>query len=58
MKEATKELQDEYDRTSLKLGTKKHVDKIIAITIISFLGIVIGSWLGLGFIDMISGIDK
>ena len=52
LKETTKELQEEYDRTSLRLETKKQAYKFISITIIVFAGVVIGSWLGLGFVDI------
>lgn len=56
LKDTTKELQEEYDRTSLRLETKKQADKFISIAIIVFAGVVIGSWLGLGFVDILRAI--
>lgn len=56
LKETTKELQEEYDRTSIRLETKKQADKFISIAIIVFAAVIIGSWLGLGFVDLIRGI--
>lgn len=53
LKETTKELQEEYDRTSLRLETKKQADKLIVIVLFVFLGVVIGSWLGLWFVDIL-----
>lgn len=56
LKETTKELQEEYDQTSLRLESKKQADKFIAIAIFVFAAVVIGSWLGLGFVDIIRAI--
>ena len=58
LKETTIELQEEYDRTSLRLETKKQAYKFISITIIVFAGVVIGSWLGLGFVDILRVISN
>ena len=58
LKETTKELQEEYDQTSLRLETKKQADKFIAIAIIVFAAVVIGSWLGLGFVDILRAIGE
>lgn len=56
LRETTKELKEEYDQTSIRLETKKQADKIIIIAIFVFIGVVIGSWLGLGFVDVFRGI--
>lgn len=56
LRETTNELQEEYDQTSLRLETKKQADKFIAITLFVFAAVVIGSWLGLGFVDILKGI--
>lgn len=56
LKETTTELQEEYDRTSFRLEAKKQADRIIIIVLFAFIGVVIGSWLGLGFVDLIRGI--
>lgn len=58
LKETTKELQEEYDRTSLRLETKKQADKFISLGIIVFAAVVIGSWLGLGFVDILRAIGE
>lgn len=55
LKKSTKELKEEYDRTSIRLETKKQVDKIITVAIFAFIGVVLGTWLGLGFVDVIKG---
>ncbi|MDE8133649.1 hypothetical protein PT114_08790 [Erysipelothrix rhusiopathiae] len=53
LKETTIELQEEYDRTSFRLEAKKQADRIIIIVMFAFIGVVIGSWLGLGFVDIL-----
>ena len=56
LKESTNELKEEYDRTSIRLEAKKRADKIIIIVLFAFVGVIVGSWLGLGFIDILRGI--
>lgn len=51
LEETTKELEEEYDHASLRLEIKKQANKFISIALIVFAGVVIGSWLGLGFVD-------
>lgn len=56
LKETTKELQEEYEHTRIRLEAKKQADKILVAAVITFIGVVIGSWLGLGFVDMLRGV--
>ncbi|NLC48897.1 MAG: hypothetical protein GX762_00815 [Bacteroidales bacterium] len=56
LNETTIELQEKYDRTSFRLEAKKQADRIIIIVMFAFIGVVIGSWLGLGFVDTLRGI--
>lgn len=58
LKESTKELKEEYDRTSIRLEMKKRADKIIVIVLFAFVGVVIGSWLGLGFVSLLRSIEQ
>lgn len=53
LKESTKELKEEYDRISIRLEMKKKADRIIIIFIFAFIGVIIGTWLGLGFSNVI-----
>lgn len=55
----TKEINQkelEYKDLSLKTEFKKQVDKIIVISVVSFIAVLIGSWLGLGFVDFIQSV--
>ena len=53
LQESTKELNEEYEQTSLRLEIKKQVDKFIGIFLVTFIAVVLGSWLVLGFVDII-----
>lgn len=57
-KETIEELQEEYNQTSLRLESKKQTDKIIIVSLFTFLGVIIGSWLGFGFIDLLKWIGN
>lgn len=51
-----KKLEQEFDELSLRKETKKQVDKMISIVLVAFIAVIIGSWLGLGFVDLLRSI--
>ena len=53
-----KKIEEEYNELSLKKETKKQADKIIAISLVGFVSVVLGSWLGLGFVDLLRSIGQ
>lgn len=50
------EKEQEYNELSLKTEFKKNIDKVIVIIIIVMTSIIIGSWLGLGFVSFLQSI--
>ena len=47
-----KKLEEEYNKLSLRKETKKYTDKIISISFVVFVAVILGSWLGLGFVEI------
>lgn len=53
-----KKIEEEYNELSLRKETKKQADKIIVIGLVVFVAVVLGSWLGLGFVDFLRSIGQ
>lgn len=53
-----KKLEQEFDELSLRKETKKQIDKLIAIGLVVFVAVILGSWLGLGFVDLIRSVGN
>lgn len=51
-------LHDEYEALSLKKETKRQADKFMATLLVVFLAVVLGSWFGFGFVDLLRSIGQ
>lgn len=58
LQDTNKELNEEYGQMNLKLQIKKQADKLIAITLVVFAAVAVGSFLGIGFVDVIKQIGN